>query len=446
LNGEKSESRPALNARSTTDGPDLTLRQGFFYSLGAVASGVYNGFNLAVLSIYLNGFMGPFLQGYLSNTNTIDGAVIQPLVGRWSDRTTSRFGRRRPFIAVFAPISVVFLIAIPYLHGAGKDLRVPLIAASIILFSIANNIAADPMKALLVDITPVRSRSRFNAVVSMVSTGAQLLFVLFALVVSINKNNTPIAIFWVAGAIMLVSYLLVFLGVREPPAAERSAEHEKRVPFRQYLADLKQLGQARRLLISFFFLWTGLNPLVVYLGPFVKHDFHASNSKAYAILLVLFALVAVFAYPWGLLQRRYGYRPMITAGTILMMAAAGVALLIHSYVLLLPVAVLAGAGFSATTVLNYPYLSTLVPANKIGVFTGLQTAFSSIAVPISTGIATILIDTIDYRAIFALQFVMMILDLVILWRIDESRVAAEIEGVVRAEGDPQGPAPQPAPA
>ena len=425
---------------------DLSVRQGVFYSMGSLASGVYNGFNLAVLSIYLSGFMGPFLQGYLSNTNTIDGAVIQPLVGRWSDRTTNRFGRRRPFIAVFAPISVIFLIAIPYLHGAATEWRVPLIAASIILFSIANNIAADPMKALLVDITPPRQRSRFNAIISMVSTAAQLLFVLFALLISIKKSNTPTVIFWVAGGIMLVSYILVVIGVREPSAAQRSAQAEQRVPFRQYFADLRHFSQAQKLLISFFFLWTGLNPLVVYLGPFVKHDFHASNSQAYAVLLILFALVAVFAYPWGLLQKRFGYRPMITAGTILMMVAAAVALVVHSYFMLFPVAILAGAGFSATTVLNYPYLSTLVPQSKIGVFTGLQTAFSSIAVPISTGIATILIDTIDYRAIFLLQFVMMIIDLVILWRINESKAASEIETVPTSEASMLPPAISPAPA
>ena len=347
---------------------------------------------------------------------------------------------------MFAPISVIFLIAIPYLHGAGTALRVPLIAASIILFSIANNIAADPMKALLVDITAERQRSRFNAIISIVSTSAQLMFVLFALVISIKKSNTPTAIFWVAGAIMLLSYMLVVIGVREPSVAERSAHTEQRIPFRQYFADLRQFSQAQKLLISFFFLWTGLNPLVVYLGPFVKHDFHASNAQAYAVLLILFALVAVFAYPWGLLQKRYGYRPMITIGTILMMVAAAVALVVHSYIMLFPVAILAGAGFSATTVLNYPYLSTLVPQSKIGVFTGLQTAFSSIAVPISTGLATILIDTIDYRAIFLLQFVMMIADLVILWRISESRAAEEIASVARRDAKLPPARVSPAPA
>lgn len=411
----------------------LEIRQGVFYSMGSIANGVYNGFNLAVLSIYLNSFMGPFLQGYLSNTNTIDGAVIQPLVGRWSDRTSSRFGRRRPFIGVFAPISVVFLIAIPYLHGAARDLRVPLIAASIILFSIANNIAADPTEALLVDITPERQRPRFNAILSIVSTGAQLLFVAFALIVSIKKSNTPTSIFWVAAAIMLVCYALVFLGVREPPVAQKSARQEGRVPLRQYVADLRQFSQAQKLLLSFFFLWTGLNPLVVYLGPFVKHDFRASNSQAYAVLIALFALVALYAYPWGWLQKRYGYRPMITAGTVLMMLAALMALFVRSYILLFPVAFLAGAGFSATTVLNYPYLSTLVPGSKMGVFTGLQTAFTSIAVPVSTGVATLLIDNIDYRAIFALQLLMMFVDLAILWRVSESLAEREVKSVLTEE-------------
>lgn len=429
-------------------GPEsLSRRQGFFYAFGNVAGGVYNGFNLGVLSIYLSGFVNPLLQGYLSNTKTMEGAVIQPIVGRISDRTASRFGRRRPFIGIFAPLSVAFLLAIPYLHSTGHDLRVPLVAASIILFSICANIAADPYGTLMIDITPERERPRFNAILQIVSTGFQLLFVVFAFVVSIKKNSTPAYIFWVAGGVMLLCYAIVFLGVREPTVGRQSARREERIPIRRYVADLRQFAQAQKLLVSFFFLWTGLNPLVVYLGPFVKHDFAPAalpfgfprlprDAQAYAILLTLFALVAVFAYPWGRLQRRYGYRPMITIGTILMMAAAAVALLVRSYTLLFPVAILAGAGFSATTVLNFPYLSTLVPGEKMGVFTGLQAAFTSIAVPISTLIASLLITHIDYRAIFALQLVMMIVDLAVLWRVDEAAARLEVESVRLTEPAP----------
>jgi len=424
---------PNVPGPSASSTERLDRRQALFYSLGNVAGGVYNGFNLGVLSIYLSGFMGPLLQGYLSNTKTMEGTVIQPIVGRLSDRTASRFGRRRPFIGIFAPLSVIFLIAIPYLHGAGHAARVPLIAVSIILFSICANIAADPYGALMIDITPAPIRPRFSAVLQIVSTVFQLLFVAFALVVSIRKDNIPSYVFWVAGAIMLLCYLSVFLGVREPDAAQRAALREERVPVRRYIADLRQFTQAQKLLLSYFFLWTGLNPLVVYIARFVKHDFKASNAKALAIELTLFALVAFFAYPWGRLQRRYGYRSCITAGTILMMAAALIALAVRSYVLLFPVAILAGAGFSATTVLNYPYLSTLVPSSKMGIFTGLQAAFTSVAVPVSTVIASLLITKIDYRAIFAMQFVLMVVDLLILWRVNEGQARDEVSRVEHEE-------------
>ncbi len=422
-----------MSDEPSDDAKALDPRQGFFYAFGNVAGGIYNGFNLAVLSIYLSGITGPLLQGYLSNTKTMEGTIIQPIVGRLSDRSTSRFGRRRPFIGIFAPISVVFLLLIPYLHGASGGLRVPLIAGSIILFSIAANIAADPFGTLMIDITPERQRSRFNAILSIVTIVAQVLFVLFAAIVSIKKNNTPVQIFWVAGGIMLICYALVFFGVREPPAARLAAAKEERVPPGRYVADLRRFKQAQKLLLSYFFLWTGLNPLQVYLGPFVIHDFHASKAKAYFILIALFIFIAIFAYPWGLLAKRFGYRETITAGTVLMILAAIMGLLVRSYALLFIVAGVAGAGFSATTVLNYPYLSTLVPGSKMGVFTGLQTAFTSVGVVVSTGIAALLIAHFDYRSIFAVQAVMMVIDLAILWRVKETIAAQEVATVVAHE-------------
>jgi hypothetical protein len=68
-------------AEPPVNGRELTFRQGFFYSLGAVASGVYNGFNLAVLSIYLSG-RGRRARGGRFSVPMEDADTARTLSGR----------------------------------------------------------------------------------------------------------------------------------------------------------------------------------------------------------------------------------------------------------------------------------------------------------------------------------------------------------------------------
>src|SRR5207248_703424 len=53
---------------------------------------------------------GDLLTGLLSSTRSIEGAIIQPTVGALSDRTRTRLGRRRPYIALGIPLSAAFFL------------------------------------------------------------------------------------------------------------------------------------------------------------------------------------------------------------------------------------------------------------------------------------------------------------------------------------------------
>ena len=85
------------------------------------------------LSLYLglvtatNGFLQPFVPLYLLEAGLTKGQiglvagagaamalVVQPLVGRLSDR----FDTRRPFVALMATLAALAYMAFPYLHGA----------------------------------------------------------------------------------------------------------------------------------------------------------------------------------------------------------------------------------------------------------------------------------------------------------------------------------------
>ncbi|CAO2817743.1 unnamed protein product [Amaranthus hypochondriacus] len=96
----------------------------------------------------------------------VSGFIVQPLVGHLSDRSTNRFGRRRPFIIIGATLIIVavlivgFSADIGYLMGdkvdGGERTRPMAIVTFVIgfwLLDVANNTIQGPCRALLADLT-----------------------------------------------------------------------------------------------------------------------------------------------------------------------------------------------------------------------------------------------------------------------------------------------------
>lgn len=94
----------------------------------------------------------------------VSGMIVQPLVGYYSDRCSSRFGRRRPFIAAGAVLvaTAVFLIGfaadIGHASGdpVGKMAKPRAIAVFVVGFwilDVANNMLQGPCRALLADLS-----------------------------------------------------------------------------------------------------------------------------------------------------------------------------------------------------------------------------------------------------------------------------------------------------
>ncbi|KAL6983077.1 sugar transporter protein [Sarracenia purpurea var. burkii] len=93
----------------------------------------------------------------------LSGFLVQPLVGHMSDRCTSRFGRRRPFIVAGAGLIIVSVLIIGHSADIGWLLgdradrsRVRAIAVFVVgfwLLDVANNMTQGPCRALLADLT-----------------------------------------------------------------------------------------------------------------------------------------------------------------------------------------------------------------------------------------------------------------------------------------------------
>ncbi|GAU14302.1 hypothetical protein TSUD_308620 [Trifolium subterraneum] len=92
----------------------------------------------------------------------LSGLLVQPLVGHLSDRCTSRFGRRRPFIfggAISIVISVLIIghaADLGWKFGDTKEHRRSAVGFFVFGFwilDVANNVTQGPCRALLGDLT-----------------------------------------------------------------------------------------------------------------------------------------------------------------------------------------------------------------------------------------------------------------------------------------------------
>ncbi|XP_022719785.1 sucrose transport protein SUC1-like [Durio zibethinus] len=135
--------------------------------VAAIASGIQFGWalQLSLLTPYVQLLGIPHKWASLIwLCGPISGLLVQPIVGYHSDRCTSRFGRRRPFIAAGAALVATAVVLIGFAADLGylfgdsmaNDMKPRAIVVFVIGFwilDVANNMLQGPCRALLADLS-----------------------------------------------------------------------------------------------------------------------------------------------------------------------------------------------------------------------------------------------------------------------------------------------------
>uniref|UniRef100_A0A7C9EF85 Uncharacterized protein n=1 Tax=Opuntia streptacantha TaxID=393608 RepID=A0A7C9EF85_OPUST len=148
-----------------------------------IAAGVQFGWalQLSLLTPYVQTLgIGHAFSSFIWLCGPITGLVVQPCVGIWSDKCTSKYGRRRPFILAgsvmisFAVIIIGFSADIGYLLGDTKEhcstFKGTRARAAFVfvlgfwMLDLANNTVQGPARALLADLSGPDERNAANAI------------------------------------------------------------------------------------------------------------------------------------------------------------------------------------------------------------------------------------------------------------------------------------------
>ena len=372
-------------------------------------------FGISIIWPLFNSLIPPMLEdlgltaaltGFILTWDNIINMFFQPWVGSRSDRTHTRFGRRKPWLMLGAPLAALFFMLVPFVRE-----NFVLIALAILGTNLAMALFRSPTIAYLGDLFEPTERSKANGVINLMGGvgGAIALFAGGAL----YKIGVPLP-FIVGAGIMLIASAIVLLLVKEPAAAVLPPSHKEPglwVNVRQVVTDSDHSGLF--LLAAIFSWFVGWNATEAFFTLYARNILGLEVGTGTQMLTAFAATLIIFSIPSGLIATRVGRKPTIMVGLAGMILGVLVATQVRDPMILLAVLAVMGAFWALVNINSLPMVYDLAKSGSIGAFTGLYYFASSLAAITGPIVAGWLIDLTSHGVIW--PFTGLFLGLAILF-------------------------------
>ncbi len=380
---------------------------------------------ISVIWPLFNSLIPPFLEdlglsavvvGFILTWDNLINMFVQPWVGARSDRTRSRWGRRKPWLMAGAPLAAVFFILVPFVRT-----NFALLALAILGTNIGMALFRSPTVAYLGDLYPAEQRSKANGVINLMGGvgGAIALFGGGALF----KMGVPLP-FIVGALLLLIAIGVVLAFVREPEAPEVTNE----VAAPGVWDSLRDVSRGDNpngmyILLAIFCWFIAWNAVEAFFTLYVRNILGIPVGSGTQMLTAFAAMLIVFAIPSGLIATRIGRKPTIMIGLIGMAVGLMLALVLTNTLQLLVLLALMGGFWALVNINSLPLVYDVGGSHSIGALTGLYYFASSLAAITGPIVAGGLIDLTSHRAIWPFAAAFMLLALVMMSRIKVSAPA-----------------------
>ena len=325
------------------------------------------------------------------------GMIVQPLVGKYSDRTWCRFGRRIPYLFLGSLIAIAVMCLLPNAGNFSFTFTGAMIFGliALMLLDTSINMAMQPFKMLVGDMVSEEQKSKAYSIQSfLVNAGGLVgfmfpfLFAWFGIANTAPEGQVPDTVkysFYIGAAILILCVLFTTFKVKEMPPKEYAEFHgidpdkkEEKAP--SMLTLLKNAPSAFWTvgLVQFFcwaaflYMWTYTNGAIAETCWGTTDVASEGYQQAGNWVGVLFAVQAVGSMLWALVIPKF--KNVKTAYVVsLLIGAVGFAsvFFVHDQYALLASFALVGAAWAAMLALPFTILTNSLSGEHIGTYLGL---------------------------------------------------------------------------
>ena len=387
--------------------------------------------------------MNETYSGAIMAADNILALFLLPFFGSLSDRTSTKLGKRMPFILFGTGCAVILMNLLPLLDNSYAAEPSPLKLASFVivlaLLLIAMGTYRSPAVALMPDVTPKPLRSRANAIINLMGAVGGILYLAFAAVLYPNSKVKALEeagkhvdyqpLFLIVSAVMFLAVGILFLTIRERKLTEENQALEAQHPEWNLAVDdgsgnealPKPVKRSLAFLLASIALWfIGYNGVTTWFSTYVDVVMGQGLGGASQCLLIATVGAVVSYIPIGALAAKIGRKRTIQIGIVLLAACFAMGYVLTTmYTTITPVMfvvfALVGFAWAAINVNSLPMVVEMCKGSDIGKFTGYYYTASMAAQVVTPVLAGTLMRQIDYRVLFpyaalfvALSFVTML--------------------------------------
>jgi len=349
--------------------------------------------------------LGPSLAFFVMTWDNLINVFVQPWAGSKSDSTWNRFGRRKPWILIGAPIAAIAFILIPFAN------TVLAIMVFILITNFGMALFRSPTVAWLGDLFPANQRSQANGVINLMG-GLGAAVALFGGGILFDQFGKT-APFIVGAIFMIVVLSLALKFVKEPEKIETKA-----IEIKESVVDnLRSVWNGKNkngvyVLLGILLWFMGYEALQTGLSSFSVFSLGLTPGQASMMTTLFAGSFILFAIPSGLIATKIGRKLTISIGLIGMSILFGMGFFIIDTSLSLGIIlVLGGFCWALVNVNSLPMVYDYGEETKIGAYTGLYYFSSQTAAVLGPVLSGFLVESFgnEYRMLWVFSTVFLFL-------------------------------------